>query len=152
MLQLFTELRVLKEEGRLHTKLLSRVRMLLIISVILATIVVFNIVFRGADLFFAALIAGVGFLLGLFLFSKMNVVSWNEETELVQTDRMNAAGYATLILYICFEIGLRTFLKNSFPATATALVLAGIFGTLFGRVIGTIVEIHKVYRQSHTAK
>jgi len=80
----------------------------------------------------------------------MNVVNWNEEEEVVQTGRMDTVGYATIGLYILFEISFRTFLHDYFPISATAYLLAGIFGTLFGRAVGTVIEIHRVYRATHS--
>jgi hypothetical protein len=123
--------------------------MLLGISGILLAIVVFNIVFRGANPLFAGILALVGILLGMFVFSRMNKIVWDEEAELVQTQKMDIVGYGILALYIAFELGLRTFLHDYFPITATALLLAGVFGVLFGRVIGSVVEIHRVYTSSH---
>src|SRR5437868_2119697 len=118
-MSIFTEVRILREEGMLHAKLIYRVRTLLGISLILGAIVLYNIVFRGANIVVAASLAGIGFILGLYVFSKMNVVDWNEETAVVQTGKMGTVGYASLGLYICFEVGLRTFLKDFFPLSAT---------------------------------
>ena len=88
-------------------------------------------------------------MLGIFIFSRMSPILWNEEQEMVETGRMDTIGYVVLGLYIVFEIGLRTALHDFFPLTATALILSGVFGVLFGRVIGTVVEIHRVYAASH---
>ena len=115
----------------------------------MAGIVAFNLFFRGASPLIVGALVIVGFVLGLFLFSRMNVVNWNEQEEIVQMGKMDAIGYVVLGLYIVFEIGLRTFLNNVFPISATAFLLAGIFGTLFGRATGTIIEIHKVFRSTH---
>lgn len=149
MLHFFREVRVLREEGKLHKKLIFQIRMLSVVSLILAAVVVFNILFRAADPVVAGALAGIGFLLGLYVFSRMNVLNWNEEEEIIQTARMNMAGYITLALYIAFEIGLRTFLHDFSPVSTTAFLLAGIFGTLFGRVVGTIIEIHTVFKATH---
>src|SRR4029078_11920272 len=127
---LFREVRILRQEGKLHKKLVSRVRMLFVISLILLGIVVFNVIFRAADPLIASILAVVGFLLGLYVFSRMNVVSWNEQEAVVQADKMDKIGYAILGLYIIFEISFRTFLTYSFPLSATAFLLAGIFGTI----------------------
>lgn len=150
MANIFAEVRVLREEGKLHTKLISRTRMLFGISLILGGIVVFNVVFRGAHIGIVSALAIIGFFLGLYVFSRMTAVSWNEEESLVQTDRMDSIGFASLGLYIVFEIGLRTFLKDFYPATATTFLLAGIFGTLLGRAVGTVIEIHRVFKTTHS--
>ena len=98
----FKEVRILRQEGKLHQKLITRVRMLFVISLVLAGIVAFNLFFRGTNPLIAGALAVVGFVLGLFLFSRMNVVNWNEEEEVVQTGRMDTVGYAVLGLYIVF--------------------------------------------------
>jgi len=153
MLHLFKEMRVLREEGKLHKRLLARTRILFFISLALLVIVLYNIFLNGTDAFFAGVLAFVGFLLGLFLFSRMTgPMRWNEEAEVIETGRMDIVGYVTIGLYILFEIGLRTFLKDISPASETALLLAGVFGALFGRVIGTMLEIHRVYLASHAAE
>jgi hypothetical protein len=80
----------------------------------------------------------------------MSPIQWNEEKEVVQTGRMDVFGYGILALYVLFEIGLRTTLSRYIPASETALLFSGIFGVLFGRVIGMVIEIHRVYMSSHS--
>lgn len=152
MFNLFREIRILRDEGKLHTALLKRTRVLFVISTILLLVVLFNIFFRDVSTLILLLTAGlgiIGFFLGLYVFSHMNVVNWNEEKEVLMSGKMDKIGYGALVLYIVFEIGLRTFLKAYFPATVLPLLLAGIFGTLLGRAVGTLVEIHRVYLLNH---
>lgn len=151
MLHLFREMRVLREEGKLHRRILIRTRLLLVISAILLAIVLYNIFTQGTNAFFALAIAIVGFIFGALVFSRMGgKLQWNEEEEVVESGRMDIIGYASIALYIAFEIGLRTALHDVFPVSATALLLAAIFGVLFGRVVGTMTQIHRVYAASHT--
>jgi len=56
---------------------------------------------------------------------------------------MDALGYITIVLYIVFEIGLRTFFNDFYPLGATMLILAVISGTLLGRTFGIIMDIHR---------
>jgi hypothetical protein len=152
MFNLFREIRILKDEGKLHTALLKRTRVLFIISAVLLLVVLFNIFFREVStlLLLLTIVLGIiGFFLGLYVFSRMNVVNWNEEEEILMSGKMDKVGYISLGLYIVFEIGLRTFLKAYFPASVLPLLLAGIFGTLLGRAVGTLVEIHRVYLLNH---
>lgn len=149
MPNIFREVRILRKEGKLHKKLINSLRMQSVISGVLVAIVIFNMIFRGASPLIALGLAIIGFVLGLVVFSRMNAVGWNEEEETVQSQKMDKAGYIAIGLYILFEIGLRTLLHNIFPVTATALLLAGIFGTLLGRVIASIIKIHRVYKNSH---
>ena len=149
MIHFFREVRVLQQEGKLHKSLITRVRMLFVISLILAGVVTYNLIFQSVDVTVAFALAGIGFLLGLYIFSRMNVVNWNEAEEIVESGRMDMLGYVVIVLYIIFEISLRTFLKDFFPATSTTFLLAGIFGTIFGRAVGTVIEIHTVYWATH---
>ncbi|MFZ2187212.1 MAG: hypothetical protein WAV46_01105 [Candidatus Moraniibacteriota bacterium] len=151
MISLFQEIRTLRQEGKLHQKLLSRVRMLFFISLALLGAVAFQIIFRGASLWVSLLLAVSGFLPGLFFFSRMSAMSWNEDESIVQIEKMDKIGFGVLLLYIVFEVGLRTLLKDYFPLSATNFILAAIFGTLFGRAIGTLMEIHKVYYNFHSS-
>lgn len=152
LLNILKEVRILQQEGKLHKPLVNRVRMLLIISLVLAGVLIFNITFREISLLVALLITAMGFLLGLLVFSRMSPVNWNEEEETVQTSRMDKIGYLTLGSYILFEIGLRTFLSSAFPVSSAAYLFAGIFGTLFGRAVGIMVNIHKVFLSAHPKK
>ncbi|MFZ3044190.1 MAG: hypothetical protein WA058_03765 [Minisyncoccia bacterium] len=147
MLNILKETRILMAAGKIHKKLISRVSMLFIISLILGVIVIYNLIFKSANSLIVGGLVIAGFAFGLFIFSRMNVVNWNEEDEVLQVGRMDTLGFVILGLYIAFEIGLRTLLKDFYPASATTFILAAIFGTLLGRAVGTIVEIHRVFRK-----
>ncbi len=149
MLNILREVGILREEGKLHTKLVFRVRMLLVIALILVGITVFNVMFRGANELIVAVLLVFGYVAGFYLFSRMSVVQWNEGERTVEAGRMDLIGFGVLALYIVFEIGLRTFLKDFYPISATVFLLAGIAGTLLGRAIGTLIEIHRVYLATH---
>ncbi len=144
------EVRILRDEGKLHARLITRTRILLGISLVLGGITIFNIIYRGADWMFAGGLVLAGLILGLFVFSRMNPVQWNEEQAIIETGRMDTVGYIILVLYIALEIGLRTFLKDFYPLSATTLILAGVFGVLFGRAIGTLIEVHRAYKAAHS--
>lgn len=146
MLNLIKELHALQEEGKLHAKLILRISILFGISFATGTAVLYNILFRGAEWWIATLVALVGFIAGFFLFARMNVVKWDEGERLLTTARMDIAGFAILVLYVLFELGFKIFLNDFFPAEASAFILAAVFGTLFGRAVGTMFEIHRVYR------
>lgn len=151
MINLFKEIYTLRQESKLHKRLLLRIQMTFIISIVLGGITIFNILFRDVDALIAGVLAFVGFMLGLFIFSQMNIVNWNEQEETVQIGKMDTVGYLTIGLYVLFEIGLRTFLNSVFPASAIVFLLAAICGTLFGRTIGMLIKIHKVYRLNYPA-
>jgi hypothetical protein len=149
MIHIFKEIRILRDEGKLHSKLLTRIRILFFISFLLLCVVIFNLLTKHVNILLAGALGIVGFVLGFFVFSKMNVVNWNEEEEVLKSGKMDILGFASLLLYILFEVGFRTFLKDYFPESAVPLLLAGICGTILGRAIGTLFEMHKVYRLHH---
>lgn len=149
MRSILREIGILRREGKLHRALIIRTRILLVISLVLAGVVVWQVLDKGVSLAWVVGLASVGFILGLWVFSRMSVVQWNETEERIEAGRMDMLGYLSLGLYILFEVGLRTFLRDFFPLTATAFLLAGIAGTLLGRAIGTLIEIHSVYRREH---
>lgn len=151
MSSIFKEIRILRDEGKLHRALLFRTRLLSGIGCLLAAIAAYNVAFRSSDGLVAGALFLLGGILGMYIFSKMSAVDWNEEKEVVEAGRMTIVGYATLGLYIAFEISLRTFLADYAPLYATTYLLAGISGTLLGRSVGTLLEIHAVYRASRDA-
>jgi len=149
MLHLFREVNVLRQEGKIHKALIVRVIILLLISLILTGVLIFNIIARNVDIISIISVGIIGFILGLYVFSRMNIVNWNEEEEIVQAGKMDTLGYGTIILYLIFEIGLRTFFNDFYPLGATILLLSVITGTLLGRTLGIIIEIHKVFNLNH---
>lgn len=148
MFNLLKEVSVLRAEGKLHKRLITRVRMLVGVSLVLTVVVLFNVTYRGASWPIAAGLFVAGLVAGAYLFSRMNAVQWNEELEIVEAGRMDALGYGVLALYVVFEIGLRTFLKDAYPLSATTFILAAVGGTLLGRAAGMLVEIHRVFTQT----
>lgn len=139
-------LKQLHTEGKLHKRLVFQLRLLTFISLALLGVVVYQIATNNLSILLSGAIALGSFLLGLFVFSKMNKLVWNEEEELIKTARMEWLGGAVLVLYIAFEISLRTLLNTEFSGTfaATAYLLAGIGASLLGRSLGTIVAIHRL--------
>ena len=115
MIHIFSEIRILYSQGILHKKLLFRVGILGVISIILASIVIYKFFTREVDPLLAILLAVIGYTLGYFIFARINVVEWNEEKEIVQAGKMDLIAYVTLGFYIAFEIGFRTLLKDIHP-------------------------------------
>ncbi len=147
---IFQAVRVLRDKGKLHKSLITRVRMLFGISVVLAGVALYNVFVRDINPLLALGLAATGFIFGFFLFSRMNKLTWDEQQETIRAGRMDVVGFAVLGLYIVFEVGTRTTLNNIFPAsfTATALLLATIAGSLFGRALGTVIAIEKFSREA----
>ena len=148
MFSLFKEIRILRQEGKIHKKLLIRIRIMFLISIILGSISVYNFLFREASIWISIFLVGIGFVLGLRFFSRMNVMSWNEEVSVVQAEKMDKIGFFVLVIYIIFEIGIRNLFKSYIPHFATVFIMDIIFGTILGRVIGMMADIHRVFLSS----
>ena len=142
-------LRGLRDAGLLHRRLITRVRMLSAISVLLILGAVVQTLRYNLNLWILIVIAAIAFALGLFLFSQMNKIKWDEEKEVIATGRMNIIGIAVLVLYIIAEISFRTLLKAEYAGTAgmTAYLLMGIGASLLGRSVGTLIVVHKFAKQ-----
>lgn len=120
-------------------------------SWLLIAIVAYNVAFRGASVVTPMIVGGVSFLLGHFIFSKMNRVEWNMETGMIQAVRMDAAGAVILVLYILYEISLHVFFDERItPLSATfsipVAVLAGVAGVLLGRGSGMTDSINRLIK------
>lgn len=150
MIHILDKVRNLEAQGKLHKTLLLRVRVMFALSALLGLAVLYNVLFRDAGFLVAGLFSAIGFAAGYSLFSRMNAVQWDEKKEVLQAGRMDVAGFVALGGYIGFEILFRTLIKDVFPAEATAYVLATIFGTLLGRAVGTVIEIHRVSKGGKT--
>ncbi|MBV9349415.1 MAG: hypothetical protein JO026_01560 [Patescibacteria group bacterium] len=148
VLHFFDEVRELRREGKLHTQLVIRVGLLFAIGLILSGATIENIL-RGGSFLVAAGLFMAGFVLGFFIFSRINPISWNETKAIVQAGRMDALGFVTLGLYIVSEISFRIYLHDKFPSTASALLFATLSGVILGRGSGLVVEIHRVFRAIH---
>ena len=140
----------MRQEGKIHGKLVNTVRIMSVIAVIIGGIEVYEMIFGGETIWIAALLAAGGLLVGWYLFAPLNAAEWNEEKELVAARRIDWVGFAAIGAYIALVIVLGIFLNQNFPAQTTILVLAFVFGMLGGRLLGTIVEIHRAFRAAHS--
>lgn len=130
-------------QQHLDKRLRFRLYLYFIISLILLSILIYNI-FIGAlrlDYGLIGLAAGIG--IGIIT-TRMFHISWSKDAKKV-VSRLDTFGVGILILYVLFEFLRGTvigfFTHGDQVATVGFAVLAGI---MFGRVIGTrgkIIEI-----------
>jgi uncharacterized membrane protein len=146
MPNIFREVDALRQKGKLHNQLILRTYALFVISIAMGAIVSYNLMFKGTSPVIVVLLAGFGFVLGRFVFTRISVVDWDEDKEVVRIGKMDALGFAVLGAYIGFDIVLRAFLTDLYPGSVTIFLLAVFFGTLFGRAVGMVVEVHRVFR------
>jgi hypothetical protein len=151
MPNILREVRELREEGKLHRGLIRRTRIFLIISGILFCVALYLAFAQQAQPLLWAGAAAIGFLAGFFIFSRMTPLQWNETSEQIESASMGYLGYGMIALYILFEIGARTLLGDIVGEGYQAHLFALIFGVIFGRTMGVVAEMHRVYRLEHGA-
>jgi hypothetical protein len=151
MPNILREVRELREEGKLHHGLIRRTRIFLIISGILLCVALYLGFAQHAQPVLWGAVVIIGFLAGFFIFSRITPVQWNEGTEQVEGASMGYLGYGMIGLYILFEVGARTLLGDVVGADYQAYLFSLIFGVIFGRTMGVVVEIHRVYTAEHSA-
>ena len=134
----------LKKAGKIHQKLIKRVRVLTIISILLTGVTVYEILRYGISVSISIGIAVVAFLLGVFVFTHMSKIVWDEESQMISTGRLDMFGGLIIVLYIGFEVGLRTVIESHFGAMAgsSGYLLMGIGASLLGRAAGTLWHIN----------
>jgi hypothetical protein len=149
MPNILREVRELREEGKLHQGLIRRTRTFLVISFILLCVAIYLGFEQHAQPLFGLVVALIGFAAGFVIFSRMTPLQWNEQNEQVESASMGYLGYSMIGLYVLFEIGARTLLGDIVGETYQAYLFALIFGVIFGRTLGVVAEIHRVYRREH---
>jgi len=151
-MNLLTRVHRLQEEGKIHKTLIFRTELLFAFSAILLGLLVYDLATKNVDLRISFVLTGLGMILGVVLFSRISVVNWNEEEEEIQTGRLDVVAIATIALYIIFDLVAKSYIKDLYPDAASVYIIATIFGTVFGRAIGTIVRINKVFQASEAIK
>lgn len=148
MKKILTSFNSLVDTEQLHKKLIFRTRLLTAISLILIAIVGYDIFRYGISIPLSLFIGLVAFILGLFLFSRMNTLEWDEEEAVITSGRMDTIGVAIIILYIGFEVSLRSVVTSQFGdmAGSTGYLFMGIGASLLGRSVGNLISIQKLAR------
>lgn len=136
----------LRRAGQLHKKLVFRTWLLTIISVLLMAGVVYDIVRYGISIYLSLGIGAVAFLLGLFVFSRMSSVEWDEAKEVINVGRMDILGVVVLIVYIGSEMWLRNIISVHYGDVAGSVgyLLMGIGASLLGRSVAVIVAVRRL--------
>ncbi len=143
--------RHLHKSGKIHKRIIFQTRLLTLISLVMFGVSLYHLFIGTINFWILLVLTIVSFLLGMVLFSKMNKVVWDEEQEIITITRIERLGVLIIILYVLFEISLRTFLNYEFTEgfAATAYLLAGISCTLLGRSVGTILAVKKLVEKEN---
>lgn len=141
------DIRGLRDEGLLHSRLIRRIRLLAGISITMLAMASYEVVRYGLDMRIALAIAIVAFILGIVIFARMNKVVWDEKEEVIAAGRIDAVGFAVIVLYITFDVALRTFVSHEYAGVVTGYVLFGIGASLLGRSLGTLFAIERLAKR-----
>jgi len=147
-------LRQLHESGMLHRRLLTRIRILTVIGLILLAIAVYDLIKDRLSFMLFILIIVLGFVLGLFVFSRMSRVVWHEEEEIISAGRLDVTAGVIIVLYIIFDIGLRQFLHAKLDGISmvTGYVFSALGATLIGRSVGTRIAIYRLLERQRAVR
>lgn len=127
----------------LDTRLIVRVRIFSIISIVMLSVITFEMLRGTINMSMAIVGVLIGLAVGIIV-SRMFRLSWDEETKKV-IGNMDWIGAVVLIFYISFML-TRTLLLGYYVQGSLflAIVLSITAGTFIGRVMGTRRGIRKV--------
>ena len=135
----------------IHKKLVQRLGILAIVATFLLATIVYDAVRYGFTILSAVPVFILGFTLGMTIFSRISGVVWDDEKEAVSIGKMDVVGFGVLVLYYTFDIVLRSVLLHAYPDAdlffVRGLILAGVFGAAFGRLVWFVLAIHKMHKR-----
>ncbi len=134
----------------IHIKLIWRLLLLAVLSLVFGLLTGWKIVMQGLNPWLTFLMTAIGFLLGYYVFSRTNVIVWDEEKEMISVGKMDALGAIVFACYFGFDFLVKLVLADRFDTatTVTGLTLSIVFGTLFGRLIGTLISVQKTHEEN----
>ncbi|MGH7141797.1 MAG: hypothetical protein ACREGH_04170 [Minisyncoccia bacterium] len=134
-------------DKHVHSRLCSRVRIYLGISVVIVLVILYRLIFEGGNLLYPLVALAIGLVIGIVV-SRMFSISWDKDREKV-VSRMNIYGTAFLAAYVLFELAGEHFIRLWFsgPEVLTVILsLAG--GAVLGRGIGMGRAMMRVLREN----
>lgn len=135
-----------KHKKHLDKKLLFRLRMYFIISIVLLGIVLFEVL-SGRVSF---LLAMIGFIIGITIgvaAARMFLLSWHHDAKKV-ISQLDIIGGIILALYIVFAIFRSKIIGEFVPASyVTGMSLSVAGGIMIGRVFGTGQKIVSILKE-----
>jgi len=127
----------------IDAKLIRRLKILVLILVVMAGVVVYEIFISNINIFLATGGLFLGFVIGLIA-GRMFSIEWHEESSKV-VGRLDALGIAVLVLYILFSIARHWIFAHWLTgAVLSAFTFTFIEGAMLGRVMSLRFSIKKV--------
>ncbi|MFA7285263.1 MAG: hypothetical protein WC011_00235 [Candidatus Paceibacterota bacterium] len=138
---------MLKKAGKLERKLVYRIIMLFFITLITFVMLVYDLFLNNLNLFGVVFFSIFGFVLGFYIFTRMNKVVWDQKREIVAMGKFDLTSFVLVLIYIAYRIEVGLLLKDYYGDgfEVYGFSLATIFGGMLGRFIGTFYSIHKAH-------
>lgn len=139
----------LHQEGKLDRILRIRLIYLTAFVVIFGAIGLYNLIVHELDLEDIVFTIIISFMCGMFIFSRMNTIGWDEKKEIMQVNRLDFVGFVILVLYVLSRVYTNWILGHFSHNTVivSSMAVASIFGVMFGRLIATLVTVHKIHTE-----
>lgn len=139
----------LHREGKLERKLLYRIIILSVIATFTICILLYDILFQGLHFLPVIGFAVLGFLLGYFIFIRMNKVYWDTKRQIVAMGRFDLTSIILLIIFIIYRVSLEKYFIGHYEDAieASGYSLATLFGGMTGRLLGTLYAIDRSHKE-----
>jgi len=150
MSEILEELKHIHREGKVHRKLKLRLAWLAFIAATVLGILVYDIVIKGLTIVPVLVFSFVGYVIGYYLFSHMQSITWDEEREVVRLGKFDLFSLFLLVAYIAYRLLVEQYLQLRYTngLLITGYGLATLFGGIVGRVMGMLHAVAKVHREN----
>lgn len=145
------EFNTLEKTGKIHSRLRNRILFLIGVGTVSTGMIVYDIFFRDLEPLGVVGFASFGFILGFFIFNKINKLTWDEDEEVVKIGKFDLATFIILAGYIIYRILIHVFLENAFHKAilVSGYSLATLVGGIIGRILGMIWLINRIHRENN---
>ena len=139
----------LHKTGKLDKRLVWRMVILFFVSIITFGILSYDLFFENLEILPTVGFAIFGFILGFYIFVRMNKVTWDNERQIVAMGRFDFVTIVLIILYVLYRIGIDKYLEGQYDDAfeVSAYSLATLFGGMLGRFLGTLYAIDKSHKE-----
>lgn len=136
----------LHKKGKLDRKLRIRLIFLTSLTFIFGIIGAYNFIVHDFPLLWVVVTIVASFLLGMFVLSRMNKITWDEKHAIMTVGRIDGLGFVVLVLYVVVRVGTKWFLGHFSHNVVliSGLTVASVFGIMLGRLSATFISIHQL--------
>ena len=132
---------------KLHKRLKTRLIFLGAVALVIACILTYDVVVKNLRLIPVIGFASFGFILGFFLFVRLNKITWDAQKAVATIGKFDIGSFVVLVLYITYRISIEYFLKSHYH---NDLMISGMsLSTIFGGMLGRLVSMVWIVEQTH---